>query len=86
VKARREGREWLMTRIPARLFRDYGAKGPLFTVRVRCVVLCCVVSCRSRGKGGKRRGEERGGNTGRCCCCCCCVLLLLLLCKVVAVV
>lgn len=32
VKARKEGREWLMTRIPARLFRDGAAKGALFTV------------------------------------------------------
>lgn len=32
VKARREGREWLMTRLPARVFRDGSPKGALFTV------------------------------------------------------
>lgn len=37
VKARREGREWLMTRVPARLFGDYSAKGALFTVCVGCM-------------------------------------------------
>lgn len=32
VRARREGKEWLMTRLPARVFRDASPKGALFTV------------------------------------------------------
>lgn len=43
MKARKEGREWLMTRIPARLFRDGAAKGALFTVRKHKRVCGCWV-------------------------------------------
>lgn len=43
VKARREGREWLMTRLPARVFRDGSPKGALFTVGWVFVLgfVCC---------------------------------------------
>ena len=44
VTAKQQGREWLMTRIPAKLFRDYSPRGALFTVCVcECVCGCgCV--------------------------------------------
>lgn len=51
VKARRKGREWLMTRVPARLFADYTAKGALFTVKMR-----------GGGRPVHARGDVRLGN------------------------
>ena len=46
VTAKQQGREWLMTRIPAKLFRDYSPRGALFTVCVYvCVCMCTCVIC-----------------------------------------
>ena len=45
MTAKQQGREWLMTRIPAKLFRDYSSKGPLFTVGMYvCMYVCMHVS------------------------------------------
>lgn len=39
LTAKHQGRDWVMTRLPAKLFRNFKANGPLYTVSLRaCTV------------------------------------------------
>ncbi|KAM3568303.1 hypothetical protein VYU27_009574, partial [Nannochloropsis oceanica] len=61
VTAKQQGKEWLMTRIPARLFRDYSPKGPLFTILFAAYSQKALLQWRSfnfEAKGGIKREEN----------------------------
>lgn len=51
VTAKQQRRDWVMTRLPAKLFRDFKANGPMYTVSATCsapsldVQPCCQRVC-----------------------------------------